>query len=300
MKQFLAPVLLFLVSGQLTALDVSYKENGKMTVVKGEKTSKTEYTFNKGAKRKVTITTLDWAPYIGAKICKQGWVQQLTVALLASKGYEVKSQFLPWARTIVNAETGKAAILYPEYFIDKDAPSDVHKGSKRLDHLVLSKKFPGGPIAFMARKGYRGKFKGDLKALKGEKIGVVRGYQNTPDFDKLMDEGFFNISQATDDYMNVKKLLGGRINYIIGDPSVIRYSVANTASLNKSKKSEMLAGIETVKPVLQYNHLYYAVSKKASNWETVLRDVNDALAEFEKSGEIARIISATEKDCSNI
>ena len=42
------------------------------------------------------------------------------------------------------AESGKADILYPEYFIENSAPSDVFKGTKRLEHLALSNKLPGG------------------------------------------------------------------------------------------------------------------------------------------------------------
>ncbi len=45
-----------------------------------------EYTYNAGAPKKIKVSTLDWAPYIGESICKQGWVQQLTVALLAISG----------------------------------------------------------------------------------------------------------------------------------------------------------------------------------------------------------------------
>ena len=232
---------------------VKFHLNSKSYIITGEKKSPHTYIFNKGAPKSISITTLNWAPYIGETICKQGWVQQLTIALLASRGYEITSSFFPWARTIMRAETGAADILYPEYFIEPGAPSDVYKGTNRLDHLALSRKIPGGPIAFMKRKGEEDRFKGDLFNLKNEKIGVVRGYQNTPEFDALMDTGFFDISLAVDDLMNAKKLVNHRVNLIIGDPAVVRFNIAQS-NFSQKKKLEMLENIEMVQLVVMKQH----------------------------------------------
>ena len=139
------------------SLKVEYNYKGKNHIVLGKKISTGTYLYNKGAKKKIKITTLDWPPYIAENICRQGWVQQFTVAIFSSQGYEVTSTFYPWARTVKNAEKGDADILYPEYFIEKTAPSDVYKGTKRLQHLALSTKFPGGPISFMKRSGEKDK-----------------------------------------------------------------------------------------------------------------------------------------------
>jgi len=277
-------------------LVVKFRSKGKPYKIIGERTGLHTYIFNKGAPKKISLTTLNWPPYIGETICGQGWVQQLTIALLASCNYEITSSFLPWARTIVMAEKGVADILYPEYFIEPTAPSDVIKGTKRIEHLALSKKIPGGPIAFMKRNGEQSRFNGNLFNLKDEKIGVVRGYQNTPEFDELMDMGFFKISQAVDDFMNIKKLMIKRINLIIGDPAVIRFSLASS-NLSDDEKSRLLNSIEVVRPVIQYNYLYYAVSKKKPGWENTLRILNSAIEKFETSGLMFDIIEATNTAC---
>jgi len=275
---------------------VEFVFRGRFWSITGENTAPNTYVFNKGAPGKIRMATLDWAPYIGETICKQGWVQQLTIALLASKGYEITTSFMPWARTIRMAETGAVDILYPEYFIEPSAVSDVHKGTNRLEHLALSRKLPGGPIAFMKRRGEVDVYKGDLFNLKNEKIGVVRGYQNTPAFDGLMGNGLFEISESVDDLMNTKKLISRRINLIIGDPAVIRFNIANSV-LNPGEQSGILEKIEVVQPVIQYNHLYYAVSRKNPSWETTLRVLNAAIAEFEKSGLMFEIIKQVNTSC---
>ncbi len=278
------------------SLIVAFEFNGKLFSVKGKKIAPHSYLFNEGASKKISITTLDWAPYIGETICGQGWVQQLTIALLSSLGYEIKSTFLPWARAVATVESGDTDLLYPEYYIEPSAPSDVYAGTKRLEHLALSKKFPGGPLAFMKRKGEKDGFKGNLLNLKNEKIGVVRGYQNSPEFDAYMDSGFFNISEAVDDLMNVKKLIGNRTNMIIGDPAVIVFSISSS-SLSADEKSDMLGKIEVVQPVILYNPLYFAVSRKKPSWEKTLEAINSMLGKFERSGLLFNIIQSTNTTC---
>ena len=277
-------------------LRVEFEFRGRPFLISGEETAPHTYVFNKGASQKISIATLNWEPYIGETICKQGWVQQLTIALLASQGYEIMVRFLPWARAVRMAESGLADILYPEYFIEPTAPSDMYKGTNRVEHLALSQKLPGGPIVFMKRKGEADRYKGNLLNLKNEKIGVVRGYQNTPEFDALMDRGFFNISESVDDLMNTQKLISNRTNLIIGDPAVIGASIVN-AMVTQSERIRILEGIEVVLPEIQYNHLYYAVSKKKPSWETTLKLVNAAIEEFETSGLMSDIIKRVNTNC---
>ena len=284
------------------SLTVRFTHKGKKFIFKAS-SEKGKYIFNKGAKKVIKVATLDWMPYVGKKLCKQGWVQQYTVAILGSLGYEVQSSFFPWARAVSRVEKGKFDILYPEYFIEDSAPSDAIQGTKRIDHLAVSRPFPGGPIAFMARKGYKAKYnKNNQKSflgLKGERIGAVRGYQNTPEFDKLMDSKppFFKMKLSKNDVLNAKILDSRKVNLIIGDPSVIKYSVKTEKKLSAKRKEKILSNIETVTPHIQYNNLYFALSKKKSGWKELLRKINSRIAEFEKEGTMVKIIDETNKQC---
>jgi len=282
-----------------SGLSVNFHYNNDTYEISGKKINEYTYIFNQGAPRKIKITTLDWPPYIGKDLCKQGWVQQLTIAMLASQGYEIVCTFYPWARAVATVESGDTDILYPEYFIETEAPSDVYKGTRRLDHLAISKKIPGGPIAFIKRKDEKDNYNGNLFNLQGTAIGVVRGYQNTPEFDTLMDLNFFNTYEVTNDLINIKMLIAGRVDLIIGDPAVIYYSVKDS-DWAADEKAQRLNALETVKPVIQYNHLYYAVSKKQPEWEQTLEMLNRTIAEFEKSGELFNIIQRTNSGCGFI
>ena len=246
-----------LLAGDTVTPYVTFQYQGKPHTIIGRQAGDATFVFNRGASKKITLATLNWAPYIGNRICGQGWVQQLTIALLTSQGYEITTRFYPWMRAVAQTEHGRVDLLYPEYFIEPDAPSDVVHHTRRRDHLALSLRIPGGPVALMKLKGAPIPYTGDLRDLKDEKIGVVRGYQNTPEFDRLMD----------------------------------------SRSLSPAIKQDMLKRIEMVEPVLQYNYLYYAFSKKRPGWERNLAALNRAIKEFEASGELIRIIRNTNDTC---
>jgi len=274
---------------------IGYFQDGKYIVTQGTKTG-TGYIFNQQSNKKIKLSTLDWPPYIGQNLCNKGWVFKFTVALLTSKGYRVEINFLPWARAVRSVELGVSDILFPEYYIEDSAPSDYVKGKRRREVLMLSNEFPGGMIGFLKRKGETSKFKGNLSSLKGEAIGVVRGYQNTPEFDAMMDNNEFNIVKAVDDLQLVKLLVAKRVNLIIGDPKVLRFTI-NYSNLSAADKAKLLNSIEQVEPEIKYNALYYALSAKSKNANDILRDINTALYEFNNSGETKRIMEMGSSEC---
>jgi len=274
---------------------VGYFQHGKYIVTEGIKTE-TGYIFNQQSNKKIKLSTLDWPPYIGQNLCNKGWVFKFTVALLSSKGYRVEINFLPWARAVRSVELGVSDILFPEYYIEDSAPSDYVKGKRRREVLMLSNEFPGGMIGFLKRKGEKSKFEGNLNNLKGESIGVVRGYQNTPEFDAMMDNNEFNIVQAVDDLQLVKLLVAKRVNLIIGDPRVLRFTI-NYSNLPAADKAKLLNSIEQVEPEIKYNALYYALSVKSKNANDILKDINTALYEFKNSGETKRILDMGSTEC---
>jgi polar amino acid transport system substrate-binding protein len=269
-------------------LVVSYYVNGQELSVFGKKTSQ-GYRFNGHAKKIINLATLNWPPYIGEELCNKGWVFQFTVALLASKGYQVNINFYPWARAVKLVEQGRIDVLFPEYFIEKTAPSDHYPKKNRRELLSLSNKFPGGGLALLQRKGSDFNLDKGLSVLKGRIIGVVRGYQNTPEFDAMMDAKVFSVVEAVDEWQLIELLTSKRVEFIVGDPKVFTFTI-NDSPLTPKQKQQLLNKIESVKPSLDYKPLYFAVSKKSPQAEQVMKDINIAIAQFKKSGETERLI----------
>jgi len=270
-------------------LTINYFQHAEQHTVQGEKTEH-GYRFNANSAKALDLATLNWPPYISEDVCNKGWVFQFTVALLVSRGYQLNIHFYPWARSAMLVEQGKMDILFPTYFIESSAPSDVIKGKKRQELLVLSNKFSGGKISLLKRKGHDFILTEDLASLKGKIIGVVRGYQNTPEFDAMMDAQQFSVVQAVDELQLMKLLVASRVDFIVGDPKVFAYSV-NYSDLSNNNKQALLSGIEEVEPALKYNHLYFAISNKYQQWPQLLDDINLALLEFQQSGETKRFIN---------
>ena len=270
-------------------LTINYLKNNQQHTIQGEKTEQ-GYRFNASSKKVLNLATLNWPPYISESACNKGWVFQYTVALLVSRGYQVNIHFYPWARSVMLVEQGKMDILFPEYFIESSAPSDVIEGKKRQELLALSNKFPGGGISLLKRKGYEFTLTDDLATLKGKTIGVVRGYQNTPEFDAMMDAKQFDIIQAVTELQLMKLLMAKRVDLIVGDPKVFTYAV-NYSDLSNSNKQALLNGTEQVIPTLKYNHLYFAISNKYQKWPQLLDDINLGILAFQQSGETNRFIN---------
>jgi polar amino acid transport system substrate-binding protein len=269
-------------------LIINYFADGQEHFIYGKKTSK-GYRFNANAKKIINLATLNWPPYISQNICNKGWVFQFAVALLASKDYQVNIHFYPWARSVKLVEQGTMDVLFPEYFIEENAPSDNYPRLNRRELLSLSSPFPGGSLALLQRKGGHFNLDAGLSALKGKVIGVVRGYQNTPEFDAMMDAKLFSVVEAVDELQLIKLLVARRVELIVGDPKVFNFTV-NFSSLDASKKQQILDDIEQVEPALDYNPLYFAVSKKSLQAAQIMEDLNMAILQFESDGETDRLI----------
>ena len=294
--RFLFIFLLIFAADTAAEIPITYQSSDNHIMLHGEPyKSGTLYKAN-NSKQMLHIATLDWPPYIGDKLCNKGWVYQFAVSLLNSQGYSVYIEFLPWARAVRNVELGKADILMPEYFIEDTAPSDYVLGKTRSDLLGLSNSFKGGVIAFLKRKHEADRFSGNLKSLKGQRIGVVRGYQNTPEFDAMMDNNEFQIMHSVDDLQLVQLLVAKRVDLIIGDPTVLKFSV-QYSSLSHSKKQFLLNSIEEESIPLQNNPLYFAISKLSHNWLGVLEDINKGLYKFNNSAETQRLIDSLNSEC---
>ncbi len=279
-------------------IEVNYIDNDHHVSIAGKKVGN-HYTFNSNSKKILRLATLNWPPYINEEQCNMGWVFQLTVAMLVSKGYQVRIQFLPWKRAVRVVELGDHDILFPEYFFDETVYSQNLENTRRRTITALSDHFDGGLLRLVKRRGVDDPFRGDLSILKNNIFGVVRGYQNTPVFDQMVANGQLKTIEAGDELQLVKMLLAKRVDYIVVDPKVLDYVIKHS-SLTKIQKVRMLTGIENVEPALQYNYLYYAISKKSSRWLEIQQDINAALATFKGNAEIQRMIKTNEQCAERI
>ncbi|MEO2280924.1 transporter substrate-binding domain-containing protein [Pseudoalteromonas sp. YIC-468] len=236
-----------------------------------------------GQPKRVVIATLDWPPYIGSQQCQGGWLLHYMSAVLIEAGYNPEFRFLPWARAVRMVELGHADILAPEYEIEASAPSDVVIGDTRLQHLAMSVPFSHTPLHYFSAAKSQIKKSPTPDELPNYSVGVVRGYQNSPDVDKVLDSGKVVVQQAIDDAQNLDLLVNNRVNLIIGDPFVI-----NTVAKRKGISTNLYSQLE---PSIIEQQLYFALSKARPQWQTLQSDINTAIATL-NSAQVDKQITA--------
>jgi ABC-type amino acid transport substrate-binding protein len=225
----------------------------------------------------VTLATLEWEPYIGPNMDNNGYVYEIVAEAYKRSGVDVDIRFLPWARAVKTAETGKRDGLFPEYYDEG-----------RLEKFVFSDSFPGGPVGLYKRIDNKISYAVDpqqrqtvaLKALKQYRFGVVRGYVNTKAFDEAT---FLTKDVANSDETNLKKLFKGRIDFIFIDKYVAKHIIVR-------KYPHFLTELEFMEPPLEVKPLYIAFSKQAKDYQSKLKAFNDGLKKLREEGMLTKIM----------
>lgn len=216
----------------------------------------------------VNLASLNWEPYIGENIKNNGYVAVIAKEAFDRFGYDVKINYLPWARALEQSRKGDYDGLFPEYYDE----------SRKIDY-VFSKPFPGGPIGFYKRKESDITYT-TLQDLKPYTIGVVRGYLNTVEFDNA---DFLTKDPGSSDEINIKKLERGRIDLIVIDKFV-------ASRIISTRYPAFLDKLEFLEPPLEVKSLYIAFSKKSENHEKFKKAFDAGIKEMNDDGTMQKIL----------
>jgi polar amino acid transport system substrate-binding protein len=220
------------------------------------------------AAEKVVLATLDWEPYIGQSMKDQGYVAAVVREAFKRGGYEVELQFNQWTRTVGLAKSGQVDGYLPEYYAEEIK-----------EYASFSDPFSGGPLGFFKLKSSDVSYT-SLQDLKGLKIGTVKGYANTAEFDAA---DFLAKEPAKDDLTNFKKLAAGRLDLVVADKFV-------GMQILQKEMPEKADDIVFVDKSLEDKDLYVCISKKSTSHDAALAAVNKGLAEMKADGSIDRIL----------
>ncbi len=166
----------------------------------------------------VNLASLDWPPYTGAKLPGQGISAQVVTAVFAKAGIDSQFKFLPWQRAV---DTARSDASFVGYFPEYADPSSPCLFSEPIGHGPLGfAEQSGKPIVWSAL--------GDLKSIK---IGVVAGYVNTAEFDRMVAADELKADVATSDELNLLKLANGRFDLAVVDQNVMQYLLQTSPKL---------------------------------------------------------------------
>lgn len=210
----------------------------------------------------------EWPPYIGKNLKNQGYTAQLVTEAFQESGITVTIKFMPWARAMEMAKDNRIHGLLPIYYSEE-----------RAKIFLFSDSYPGGPLVFMKRVGETIPFT-KLADLKPYRIGVVRGYANTPEFDGASD---LQKIPAKDDITNIRKLLANRVDLIVMD----RFVAAHLLATHMPDKAAM---IDAVSPPLGVKDLHISFGKGVKDAKKIQEAFNNGLRQLKAKGRIEAIL----------
>jgi polar amino acid transport system substrate-binding protein len=214
------------------------------------------------------IATTDWEPYVGKALKGEGFNAEIITEAFKRAGYTVKIDFMQWDRAIEDATKGTYDAVFPEYY-SKDRAKD----------FIYSNFFSNSLLVFYKRKSSNITYK-TLKDLTPYKIGVVKGYINTEEFDKA---SYLKKVEAETDEENLHRLIKGELDLIVIDKLVAQYLI-------KTKISEASGKLDSIEPPLIIHPLFVVFPKKLPASEKRAKDFNKAYESMEKDGSIKPIM----------
>ncbi|MFC2140527.1 substrate-binding periplasmic protein [Candidatus Auribacterota bacterium] len=219
-------------------------------------------------KRIIRLATCNWEPYAGENLKNYGFGSEIVVQAFKRAGYKAEVYFMPWARVLKVVGEGRYDAMFSAYYSEE-----------RTKNYALSRPYAKSILGFYKRIGENIKFHSYID-LKPYKIGVVRSYVNTPEFDAV---DFLDKEAADSDKMNLAKLLKGRIDLILIDRYVANYLI--DTSLPKA-----IGKLEFMDPPLEVKPVHVGFSRKIDNYTELLADFNKSLEQMFSDGSVDFIL----------
>jgi ABC-type amino acid transport substrate-binding protein len=219
------------------------------------------------ARERVSLATLEWAPYAGRELPNLGYTSEIVRRAFERAGYDVEITFMPWARVLRRVARGASDAMYPAY-----------RSAERARTFAFSDPFAWSYLMLYKRAGEEIPY-GRLRDLEGYRIGVVRGYVNTP----ALDRADYLLKEVTDsDESNLRKLLRGRIDLAVIDRHTAEHLLEN-------RLPHGIGRLEPLGPPLQVKPLYLCVSTRIPEHGTVVADFDRALDRMTSEGVLEEI-----------
>lgn len=212
----------------------------------------------------VVLNSLDWPPYTSESLLHNGATAEVVRAAFEASGYTLTIHFYPWARTLSEAVNNpEVAGYFPEYY-----------SQARARQFLYSDSIGFGPLGFVQRKKQSIHWE-DLLDLTHLRIGVVRGYVNSRDFDRLVKLRVLKVDESVNDMSNLRKLLARRIDLAVADMNVYRYLAGADPQLREGQQE-----LEP-NPKLLTTHTLHVCFRKDKQGKRLLKAFNEGLSQID-------------------
>lgn len=157
-----------------------------------------------------TITSLNWEPYSGSTLHKQGTAINTLREKLKTQGIELEVEYLPWTRAKERAKNPKYVGYAPAW------PEEVNAGflaSPAIGHSTINVIAKDATVAFTTLED----------AFKNNTVGLVRSYVYPANVTALAEKYAKNVSMTSCEESLTKMLYNDRFNVALTDILVAKY-----------------------------------------------------------------------------
>lgn len=217
------------------------------------------------------LATDCYEPFYGPELKNNGVITELALEALKSEGIDLNIEFVPWQRAYVMAKEGKYHGLLGALYTDE-----------RSRHFLYSKKIFDISIGLFAKRR-KGISYDKLDELKKYKIGIVRGYNYSEEFDQA---DYLNKIESSTSEKSLNLFINDRIDILAGPKKVIECYLDK--NFPEEKDEIVYIGELDVRP------LYILVSKKVEEGEYFINKLDVGFENIKNSGIYDKIMKKHE------
>ncbi|MCF3098276.1 substrate-binding periplasmic protein [Aeromonas australiensis] len=215
----------------------------------------------------VRIAVGEWPPYISESLPHQGFLCEVVRQAFAESGLDISFHFYPWSKAYQLTWDGKYLITMP-WFRSAERERDFYL-SAALGHFTTRLFTLGGtPLK-------------NLAELKGEPVGVTRGYFYGDGF--TARQAALALEWSDSDEESMEKLMTGRIHYLVMDEQVARALFRQYKELHQITAIPDLVGYP--EPVWS-KPAYLLVRKSEPDARHLITLFNGGLLKLRRSGRL--------------
>lgn len=171
------------------------------------------------------LASLEWLPYVGAGLERQGLSTFVADAAAQRMGYRVEVDYFPWTRAMqTGGRDPRYAGYFPAYYTE-DRAKECHFSAPIGSSTVGLAHLKNTPLEWSTLK--------DVGELK---IGVVSGFSNGVEFDALARQGKLQLDTSPSELYSLRKLLAGRVQAAVIDKLVLRYLLLTDPGLARERE----------------------------------------------------------------
>lgn len=218
---------------------------------------------------RIVTATLNWEPFYGEDLERRGFFTAITNAAFERAGYEVRNDFIPWARAMKDTKEGYRDVLQGAYY------SEEREREYYVSDVVYE-----AEVGLVARRDLGITRFASLRDLQGYTIAVGRGFAHSQEF----DEADYLDKEAVDDHpqLAVRQLFADRVDMVAGGIPAILHEI--------TEQGYDLDNVVVVEPPLVVNPLHNMVSHNHPRGEELITDFNRGLAAIREDGTYDRIL----------